>query len=185
MRRRWVGVEVGEHAESLICGRLYQVISGSDKGGISASENWNGGGSFKYYQLGPSIIHVDKKTGKGEFNWKMGRESLQESLLQSYDFVPDATVKFSHGLGDDRPAIGRLESPKGVIFGVAWLVAPDEPAVSIDAKTVQALYNTLKGHNPRSIHVFTNKGWDIKQDAMPPDMEIVKVPHAIFAELER
>lgn len=185
LNRRWIGIEIGNHADSHIIPRMTSTLSGEDKSGVSKAVQWQGGGSFKYYHLGPSIIHVDKKTGKGEFNWKLGREFLQESLLQSYDFVPDATIKFSQDLAGDRPAIGRLESPKGVIFGVAWLVAPDEPAVSIDAKTVQALYNTLKEHKPQSIHVFTNKGWDIKQDAMPADMEIVKVPHAIFAELER
>lgn len=185
MKRRWIGIEIGDQAESHIIPRLKKVMAGEDPGGVTEALDWHGGGSFKYYHLGPSIIHVDKKTGKGEFNWKLGREFLQESLLQSYDFMPDAAIKFSQDLAGDRPAIGRLESPKGVIFGVAWLVAPDEPAVSIDANTVQALYNTLKEHGPRSIHVFTNKGWDIKQDAMPPDMEIIKVPHAIFAELER
>lgn len=185
MKRDWVIVEIGKHADTHIVPRLKRVIAGEDKGGVSAETGWSGGGSFKYYHLGPSIIHVDKMTGKGEFNWKLGREFLQESLLQSYDFVPDATIKFSGDMDGDKPSIGRLESPKGVLFGVAWLVAAEEPAVSIDADTVQALYNTLKEHGPQSIHIFTNKGWDIKQDAMPPDMEIIKVPHAIFAELER
>ena len=185
MRRRWIGVEVGAHAESLVCKRLKAVISGTDKGGVSLSENLTGGGAFSYYHLGPSIINVDKMTGKGEFNWSLGREFLQESLLQSYDFKRDTAIKLDHDLIGDLPAIGRLESPKGVIFGVAWLAVPDEPVVSIDAETVQALYNTLKEHGPKSIHVFTNKGWDIKRDVMPLDMEIIKVPHAIFAELER
>ena len=185
MKRRWISVEIGDHADTHIIGRLKKVIDGTDRAGVSEAVNWQGGGAFSYYHLGSSIINVDKKTGKGEFNWKLGRKFLQESLLQSYDFVPDATIKFSQYLAGDTPAIGRLESLKGVIFGVAWLVAPEEPSVSIDAETVQALYNAIKAHKPRSIHVFTNKGWDIKQDAMPPDMEIVKVPHAIFAELER
>lgn len=185
MGRHWIGVEVGSHSNTHIIPRLIKVIGGDDQGGISEAVGWHGGGSFKYFHLGPSIIHVDKRTGKGEFNWKLGREFLQESLLQSYDFVPDAAIEFNQDLAGGRPAIGRLESAKGLIVGVAWLVAPDEPVVSIDAQTVQALYNTLKGYNPRSIHVFTNKGWDIKQDAMLADMEIIKVPHAIFAELER
>lgn len=185
MNRKWIGIEIGKHADSHIIPRLKSVLDGDDSSGVTKLVGWSGGGSFKYYHLGPSIIHIDKKTGKGEFNWKLGREFLQESLLHSYDFVPDETVEFQQDLGGDAPAIGRLETSKGVIFGVAWLVAPDEPALSIDAATVQALYNTLKKHSPKSVHVFTNKGWDIKQDAMPEDMEIVKVPHAIFADLER
>lgn len=185
INRRWISVEMGVHADTHIIPRLKNTMVGRVVGDVYREQGWCGGGSFKYYRLGPSIIRVDKKTGKGEFNWSLGREFLQESLLQSYDFAPDASISFQNGLTDDRPAVGLLESPKGLIFGVAWLVAPDDPALSIDAKTVQALYNTLMEHRPRSIHIFTNKGWDIKQDAMPPDMEIIKVPHAIFAELER
>lgn len=185
MKRKWIGVEVGKHAESHIIPRLKSVLNGEDASGITKPVGWLGGGSFKYYKLGPSIINVDTKTGKGEFNWALGRDFLQESLLHSYDFVLDNSIKFQQDLEGDAPAIGRLESRKGIIFGVTWLVAPNEPAVSIDAETVQALYNTLKQHGPRSIHIFTNKGWDVRQDAMPADMEIIKVPHAIFAELER
>jgi len=185
INRRWIGIEMGTHADSHIIPRLVGTIKGDVIGDVYSESEWKGGGAFKYYHLGPSIIHIDKKSGKGEFNWKLGREFLQESLIHSYDFVPDETIEFHQGLGGDAPAIGRLETSKGVILGVAWLVAPDEPAVSIDAETAQALYNTLKQHSPKSIHVFTNKGWDIKQDAMPADMEIVKVPHAIFADLER
>jgi adenine-specific DNA-methyltransferase len=185
INRRWVGVEMGKHADSHIIPRLVGTMRGNTIGEVYSESEWKGGGAFKYYHLGPSIIHIDKKTGKGEFNWKLGREFIQGSLLQSYDFVPDQSIKFRNDLAGDLPAIGRLETKKGVIFGVAWLVAPDEQTVSIDAATVQALYNTLKQHSPKSIHVFTNKGWDVKQDAMPENMEIIKVPHAIFAELER
>lgn len=185
INRRWIAVEMGSHADTHIITRLKNTMTGQVVGDVYQGGDWKGGGSFKYYHLGPSIIQVDKISGKGEFNWTLGREFLQESLLQSYDFVPDVSMEFHKGLDGDSPAIGRLESARGLIFGVAWLVSPEEPAVSIDADTVQALYNTLKAHGPRSIHVFTNKGWDIKQDAMPAGMEIIKVPHAIFAELER
>lgn len=185
MKRQWICVEIGKHADTHIISRLMRVLANEDKSGISDNVGWSGGGSFKYYHLGSSIIQVDPKTGKGEFNWKLGCKFLQESLLQSYDFVPEKTIAFHQYLGGDTPSIGRLSTSKGVILGVAWLVAPGEPDVSIDAETVQTLYNALKQHTPKSIHIFTNKGWDIKQDAMPTDMEIVKVPHAIFAELER
>lgn len=185
INRRWIGIEMGNHADSHIIPRLVGTLKGDVIGDVYSKSEWKGGGSFKYFHLGPSIIHIDKKTGKGEFNWELGREFLQTSLLYSYDFVPDASYTFQQDMVGDAPAIGRFETAKGMIFGVAWLVAPEESALSIDAETVHALYNTLKQYAPTSIHVFTNKGWDIKQDAMPADMEIIKVPHAIFADLER
>jgi adenine-specific DNA-methyltransferase len=185
MKRRWICVEIGLHAKTHIIPRLKKVLDGEDQGGISKATDWTGGGAFKYYHLGPSIINVDAETGKGEFNWSLGREFLQESLLQSYDFIPDNSISFKQDMNGGSPLFGRLESAKGVILGVAWLGTPDEPDISIDAETVQALYSVLKQHKPISIHVFTNKGMDIKQETMPQDLEIIKVPHAIFANLER
>jgi adenine-specific DNA-methyltransferase len=50
----------------IIIPRLKKVISGNDKGGISENYNYVGGGSFKFYNLGPSIISFDN-LGNGRF----------------------------------------------------------------------------------------------------------------------
>jgi len=48
--RKWIGVEMASHFDSVILPRMKRVISG-EKSGISKEINWKGGGFFKYYEL--------------------------------------------------------------------------------------------------------------------------------------
>jgi adenine-specific DNA-methyltransferase len=59
MGRRWIGVELGEHAKTHCFPRLKQVVGG-EQGGISKAVNWKGGGGFKFYTLAPSLLRKDK-----------------------------------------------------------------------------------------------------------------------------
>jgi len=54
MGRRWIGVEMGDHAVTHCVPRLQKVIEG-EQGGISQAMNWKGGGGFRFYRLGPAI----------------------------------------------------------------------------------------------------------------------------------
>jgi adenine-specific DNA-methyltransferase len=53
--RKFVGVEMGEHAVSHCVPRLSKVIAG-EQGGISKSVQWNGGGGFRFFRLGPTVF---------------------------------------------------------------------------------------------------------------------------------
>lgn len=53
MGRKWIGIELGEHAYTHCLPRLKSVVSGEDQTGISALEQWKGGGGFKFYTLAP------------------------------------------------------------------------------------------------------------------------------------
>ncbi len=55
MGRRYIGIEMGEHAISHCVPRLRKVING-EQAGISKSVGWQGGGGFRYYRLGPSVF---------------------------------------------------------------------------------------------------------------------------------
>ena len=46
MNRRYIGIEMGDHAYTHCKLRLDKVIDGSDQGGISKSVNWQGGGAL-------------------------------------------------------------------------------------------------------------------------------------------
>lgn len=50
MNRRFIGVELGEHASSVAAERLRQVIAG-EAGGISSEVDWRGGGGFDFLRL--------------------------------------------------------------------------------------------------------------------------------------
>lgn len=55
MGRRYIGIEMGEHAVSHCAPRLQKVIDG-EPGGISEAVGWQGGGGFRYYRLGPPVF---------------------------------------------------------------------------------------------------------------------------------
>lgn len=55
MGRRYIGIEMGEHAKTHCAVRLQKVIDG-DQTGISKDVNWKGGGGFRFYHLGEAIF---------------------------------------------------------------------------------------------------------------------------------
>ena len=58
MGRRWIGIEMGEHAETHCALRLRSVIDG-EQGGISEAANWQGGGGFHFLRLGGAVFTDD------------------------------------------------------------------------------------------------------------------------------
>ncbi|WP_017941418.1 site-specific DNA-methyltransferase [Thioalkalivibrio sp. ALE6] len=55
MGRRYIGIEMGGHARTHCAPRLNKVIEG-EQGGISKAVEWQGGGGFRFYRLGPSVF---------------------------------------------------------------------------------------------------------------------------------
>jgi len=74
MGRKWIGVELGEHAKTHCIPRLKAVIQG-EQGGISKAVNWQGGGGFKFYTLAPSLLKQDKFG-----NWVISQEYNADML---------------------------------------------------------------------------------------------------------
>jgi adenine-specific DNA-methyltransferase len=58
MGRRWIGIEMGEHAETHCLPRLEKVVAG-EQGGISTALNWSGGGGFRFFQLADAVFEAD------------------------------------------------------------------------------------------------------------------------------
>lgn len=55
MGRRYIAIELGEHAVTHCAPRLQKVIEG-EPGGISEAVGWQGGGGFRFYRLGPPVF---------------------------------------------------------------------------------------------------------------------------------
>ena len=55
MGRRYIGIEMGGHAETHCAHRMRKVVDG-EQGGISRSVNWQGGGGFRFYRLGNPVF---------------------------------------------------------------------------------------------------------------------------------
>ena len=64
MGRRYIGIEMGNHAVTHCVPRLKAVIDG-EQGGISKSVNWQGGGGFRFYKLGDEVFNSEGQINEG------------------------------------------------------------------------------------------------------------------------
>ena len=58
MGRRYIGIEMGEHAVTHCAPRLRKVIDG-EQGGISETAGWKGGGGFRFFKLGAPVFDTE------------------------------------------------------------------------------------------------------------------------------
>jgi adenine-specific DNA-methyltransferase len=189
MKRKWIGCEVGKHADTHILERMKCVITGNDSTGVSKAVNWSGGGSFKYYHLGPSIMKVEKD-GTGDFNWSLGKKFIEESFLLSYDYTIDNMIDLAADkLFSDKqnlPLIGVQKIGSKNRVAIVSLNEPKGKLGNLTYDELQSLYITVKKKfAPEYINIFTNRVIEIVYDSKPDDLEVIKVPTAIFAELEK
>lgn len=91
MNRKWIGIEMGDHAYTHCKVRLDKVISGEDQGGISKSVNWQGGGSYRFFELAPTLIKKDD-FGIEVINEVYDAEMLASAvaLHEGYKFNPSS-----------------------------------------------------------------------------------------------
>lgn len=106
MGRRWIMCELGEHCHTHIIPRLQKVIDGEDKGGITETVNWKGGGGFRYYKLAPSLI-VEDRWGNSVINPEYNPAQLAEALckLEGFTYAPSETLWWQHGNSSERDFI--------------------------------------------------------------------------------
>lgn len=74
MGRRYIGIEMGNHAITHCVPRLKAVIDG-EQGGISKSVNWQGGGGFRFYKLGNEVFDAE-----GNINENISFENLSAHI---------------------------------------------------------------------------------------------------------
>ena len=106
MGRRWIMVELGEHCHTHIIPRLRKLIDGEDKGGITESVGWKGGGGFRYYRLAPTLI-VNDRWGNPVINPEYNPAQLAEALakLEGFAYAPSETRWWQHGHSSERDFI--------------------------------------------------------------------------------
>lgn len=106
MGRRWIMVELGEHCHTHIIPRLKKVIDGEDKGGVTESVGWQGGGGFRYYTLAPSLI-VSDRWGNPVINPEYNAAQLAEALakLEGFNYAPSEVQWWQHGHSSERDFI--------------------------------------------------------------------------------
>lgn len=97
MGRRWIGIELGDHAYTHCAVRMKKVIEG-EQGGISKLQNWQGGGGFKFYELAPSLLNHDKY-GNLVINKEYNADMLAAAMAkhQGFTYQPDAEMYWKQG----------------------------------------------------------------------------------------
>lgn len=102
MGRRYIGIEMGNHAYTHCRVRLDKVIAGEDKGGITKSMNWQGGGGYKFYELAPSLI-IEDKFGNPVINKEYNADMLAAAMALHEGFVysPDENFYWKQGKNEN------------------------------------------------------------------------------------
>lgn len=102
MGRRWIGIELGNHAYTHCYKRLKAVVDG-EQGGISKGVNWQGGGGFKFYELAPSLIEKDK-FGNPVVSDKYTGEMLAKAIAKhkGYYYQPNAEFFWKQSKNGDK-----------------------------------------------------------------------------------
>ena len=138
MNRRYIGIEMGEHAQTHCLPRLQKVIAG-EQGGISQSVNWQGGGGFKFLRLGEPIFD-----DAGAINPKVRFATLAAFIWLQETGIPatrgfDSPLLGVHAgtayyllyngiLGDKRPESGNVLTG-AVLRAIDALLPHDGPKV--------------------------------------------------------
>jgi adenine-specific DNA-methyltransferase len=98
MGRRWIMVELREHANTLIYPRIKQVINGKDDSGVTKAVGWKGGGGFRYFRLAPSLLAQDS-WGNWVINPDYNAAMLAEAVckIEGFTYAPSQERFWVHG----------------------------------------------------------------------------------------
>lgn len=89
MKRKWIGIEMGEHAYTLCKTRIDSAIDG-EQSGISKAVNWQGGGGYHFYELAPSLLVKNDKLPVYQINPTYTFEMLCEAIckIEGFKYKP-------------------------------------------------------------------------------------------------
>lgn len=106
MGRSYIGIELGDQAYTHCCPRLQHVIDGEDQGGITASEKWEGGGGFKFYELAPSLLQKDSH-GQLVINKEYNANMLAAAMAkhEGFDYEPSSDFYWKQGKSSENDYI--------------------------------------------------------------------------------
>lgn len=102
MRRRYIGIEMGNHAYTHCKERLDKVIAGEDQGGITKATNWQGGGGYCFYELAPTLINEDA-FGEYVINEEYDADMLAAAIAlhEGFRYQPDENLFWKQSVGNE------------------------------------------------------------------------------------
>jgi adenine-specific DNA-methyltransferase len=106
MQRRYIGIEMGEHAFSHVQARLRNIVSNVDVSGITEMVDWQGGGGFRFYELAPSLLNKDKYD-----NWVISKQYNANMLAaamakqEGFSYYPSKEFFWKQGFSSEQDFI--------------------------------------------------------------------------------
>ena len=103
MGRRYIGIEMGDHAYTHCKVRLDKVIAGEDPGGITKSAQWEKGGGYRFYELAPTLINRDA-FGEYVINEEYDADMLAAgvALHEGFTYHPDSNLFWKQSVGNEK-----------------------------------------------------------------------------------
>ena len=122
MGRKYIGIEMGEHAITHCVPRMKAVIDG-EQGGISKNLNWQGGGGYTFYDLGETVFDENGNINKDvDFKTLASHIWFSETKTPLLDFEKSPLLGVYNGtayyllyngiLGDKKPDGGNVLTQK-------------------------------------------------------------------------
>lgn len=103
MRRKYIGIEMGNHAYTHCKARLDRVVAGDDKAGATKNSNWQGGGGYRFYELAPSLINEDP-FGEYVINPDYDADMLASAvaLHEGFTYKPNSDMFWKQSVGNEK-----------------------------------------------------------------------------------
>lgn len=95
MGRRWIGVEMGDHARTHCALRMQKVIEG-EQGGISRDAGWEGGGGFRFCTLGRAVFAPGGRVNEDIHFADLARHIWFSETRQPLDAAPETPLLGRH-----------------------------------------------------------------------------------------
>lgn len=163
MGRKWIGIEIGDQADTHCLLRLKSVVSGTDNTGISKSENWQGGGGFKFYNLAPSLLQKDS-FGNFVIDDKYNASMLSGAMCkqEGFRYSPDETLYWKQG---------RSTETDYIFVTTSFVTVEQLDSIHAQMKEDESLLICAKSFAPGSENHF-------------PNITVKKIPQMILGKCE-
>ena len=163
MGRKWIMVELGDHAHTHIVPRLNKVIEGEDDGGVTEAAGWKGGGGYRFYRLAPSLLEKDPFG-----NWVISKDYDPNMLsaaickVMGFTYAPSNIDYWNHGYSTE----------SDFIF------------VTTNAMTHDALVALSEKVGPERSLLVCCKAFSTNAPDSFENLTLKKIPHAVMDKCE-
>ena len=163
MKRKWIGIELGNHCYTHCLPRLKKVVDGEDKGGITQIVDWAGGGGFKFFELAPSLLKKDKLGNwviHDQFNPIMLAAAMCKQ--EGFKYSPDEEVFWKQGKSTE----------KDYIFTTTTFITREY---------IEKIYDEML---PDESLLICCKAYQEGCNSIYPNITLKKIPQAILGNCE-